>query len=254
MLWLLPHMIFSVFLKDLRWLTTLFQHKIATKGGNYAANHCNTFLLFFLFCSSSKSFSFFSMGKFSSQQHFKSWLETKKSDIFLGFKSFLEDFGRRGSTKWQKNWGTLWKILIFVQKINFDQNFTLRHIWIFALKLEDIFEYFILKKYLKIRIENLDFRNWGFSKIEFSANIILSKIDFSVKLNSQQPKVSAELISQQNWSLSKLNFSSKLISQQNWVLIKKIFNFKFKIFHQNGLKNKIQIYTSFRKIDFLDKK
>jgi len=86
------------------------------KGRKLCCKSLQYFSTFFLFCSSSKSFSFFSMGKFSSQQHFKSWLETKKSDIFLGFKSFLEDFGRRGSTKWQKNWGTLWKILIFVQK------------------------------------------------------------------------------------------------------------------------------------------
>ena len=129
MLWLLPHMIFSVFLKDLRWLTTLFQHKIATKGGNYAANHCNTFLLFFFFAQVVKVF-LFSMGKFSSQQHFKSWLETKKSDIFLGFKSFLEDFGRRGSTKWQKNWGTLCRLLkavVLVRRNHFQYLLDLGH-------------------------------------------------------------------------------------------------------------------------------
>ena len=130
MLWLLPHMIFSVFLKDLRWLTTLFQHKIATKGGNYAANHCNTFLLFFLFCSSSKSFSFFSMGKFSSQQHFKSWLETKKSDIFFRFQVFFRGFWEEGINEMTKKLRHTKKILIFVLKINFDKTL-----------LGDIFEF-----------------------------------------------------------------------------------------------------------------
>ena len=36
------------------------------------------------------------------------------------------------------------KSLLLVQKFNFDQNLSFRHIWIFAPKMEDILEYSVL--------------------------------------------------------------------------------------------------------------
>ena len=127
------------------------------------------FYFFFFFAQVVKVF-LFSMGKFSSQQHFKSWLETKKSDIFLGFKSFLEDFGRRGSTKWQKNWGTLswnsnfcpknqlWPKLYFETYLNF------------CVKIGRYFSIFHFKK-----ISKNSYRKSRFPELRFQQNWILSK-------------------------------------------------------------------------------